>query len=92
MTKAELIDVVAEGTQFKKKEVAAVLSSILSTIEQALVKGEEVRLTGFGTFSVRTSAERSGRNPSTGESITIPAAKHPKLSFGKTVKSAVRAS
>ena len=92
MTKVELIEAVAEDTHFKKKEVAEVLSSILATIEQALVKGEEVRLPGFGIFSVKESAERNGRNPQTGEKITIPASKKPKFSFGKTVKDAVKAS
>ena len=92
MIKNDLINVVAEDTMFTKKEVTLILNSILSYIGQALVKNEEVRIAGFGTFTVRTRAERKGRNPISGEIITIPAAKYPKISFSKTIKDAVKAS
>lgn len=92
MTKSELIDIVAEETKFTKKDVSTILSTVLKTIEEKLVTGEDIRIAGFGVFSIRETAERKGRNPATGEEMTIPAAKHPKFSFGKTVRSAVRAS
>jgi DNA-binding protein HU-beta len=72
MTKPELVDAVAERTGMKKKDVALALDAILDTIKDTLAKKEQVTLVGFGTFEARTRAGRTGRNPRTGEQITIP--------------------
>lgn len=86
MNKQELISKIAEETKLTKKDVDLVLKSFTSEVTEAMAGGEDVTLPGFGTFTVSERAERMGRNPSTGESIPIPAAKIPKLKFGKAVK------
>jgi len=73
MTKPELIDAVAERTGMKKKDAAVAVDAVLDTITDSLSRSEQVSLVGFGTFDVRARAERTGRNPRTGEQITIPA-------------------
>ena len=73
MTKPELIDAVAERTGMKKKDAATAVDAVLDTIMDTLGSKEQVSLVGFGTFDVRARAERMGRNPRTGEQITIPA-------------------
>lgn len=73
MTKPELVDAVAERTGMKKKDVGTLVDSVLDTIADTLNKKEQVSLVGFGTFDVRQRAERMGRNPRTGEQITIGA-------------------
>ena len=73
MTKPELIDEVAAKTGMKKKDASAAVDAVLDTIQDTLNKKEEVSLVGFGTFDVRARGERMGRNPRTGEQITIPA-------------------
>ena len=73
MTKPELVDEVAAKTGMKKKDAGTAVEAILDTIQEALNRKEEVSLVGFGTFDVRARGERMGRNPRTGEQITIPA-------------------
>jgi DNA-binding protein HU-beta len=73
MNKPELIDAVAERTGMKKKDAATAVDAVLDTITDTLGRKEEVSLVGFGTFDVRERAERMGRNPRTGEQLTIPA-------------------
>lgn len=90
MTKAELIDKIASGTGFSKADALKALDSTLNAIRAALKKGQKVTLVGFGTFSVVKRKSRKGRNPRTGETITIPAAKLPKFTSGKSLKDAVR--
>jgi DNA-binding protein HU-beta len=90
MTKAELIDKIASGTGFSKTDASKALDSTLNAIKAALKKGQKVTLVGFGTFSVVKRKTRKGRNPRTGETITIPAAKIPKFTSGKSLKDAVR--
>ena len=90
MTKAELIDKVASGTGLSKADAARALDSTLNSVRLALKKGQKVTLVGFGTFSVVKRKSRKGRNPRTGQAITIPAAKIPKFSAGKALKDAVR--
>jgi len=90
MTKAELIDKIASGTGFSKADASKALDSTLNAIKAALKKGQKVTLVGFGTFSVVKRKTRKGRNPRTGETITIPAAKIPKFTSGKSLKDAVR--
>ncbi|MDH5203781.1 MAG: HU family DNA-binding protein [Nitrospirota bacterium] len=90
MTKAELIDKIASGTGLSKSDASKTLDSTLNAIRAALKKGQKVTLVGFGTFSVVKRKSRKGRNPRTGETITIPAAKIPKFTSGKSLKDAVR--
>ena len=73
MTKANLIDHVAEATKGTKKETEQVIDAVLASITEALVKGEKVDLRGFGSFQVSGKKERQGRNPRTGEAMTIAA-------------------
>ncbi|MBN2569980.1 MAG: HU family DNA-binding protein [Deltaproteobacteria bacterium] len=86
MTKTELIDEVAQKAGLAKKDASGAVNAVLETIEEALKNGDGIALTGFGTFSVKERAERKGRNPQTGEEITIPAAKSAKFKAGKNLK------
>jgi DNA-binding protein HU-beta len=90
MTKAELIDKVASGAGLSKVDASKALDTTLNSIKGALKKGQKVTLVGFGTFSVVKRKSRKGRNPRTGDVITIPAAKIPKFKSGKALKDAVR--
>jgi len=90
MTKAELIDKIASGTGLSKADASRALDSTLNAVKMALKKGQKVTLVGFGTFSITKRKSRKGRNPRTGEAITIPAAKIPKFSAGKSLKDAVK--
>jgi DNA-binding protein HU-beta len=85
MNKQELIDAIAASTGESKVSTGETIDAILA----AVTRGETVQLVGFGSFSTGARAERSGRNPSTGETITIPAAKTVKFSAGKAFKDAV---
>ncbi|MBO5379967.1 MAG: HU family DNA-binding protein [Clostridia bacterium] len=91
MNKTELIEVVAQNADLKKKDAEAAVNAVLAAIEDALVAGEKVQLIGFGTIEVKAKEERTGRNPATGETITIPASKQIKFSAGKTLKDKVNA-
>jgi nucleoid DNA-binding protein len=73
MTKASLIDHIAEEMKGTKKETEQIIDAVLASITEALVKGEKVDLRGFGSFQVSGKKERQGRNPRTGEAITIAA-------------------
>jgi DNA-binding protein HU-beta len=73
MTKTNLIDHVAEATKGTKKETEQLIDAVLASITDALVKGEKIDLRGFGSFQVSGKKERQGRNPRTGETITIAA-------------------
>jgi len=90
MTRAELIAEIS-NTVGSKKDAEIVLNAVFETIKQALAKGEEVRLTGFGSFKVNGRAARPGRNPRTGDEITIAASKAPAFKAGKELKDAVNA-
>lgn len=90
MTKAELIDKVASGAGLSKVDASKALDTTLNSVKGALKKGQKVTLVGFGTFSVVKRKSRKGRNPRTGDVITIPAAKVPKFTAGKALKDAVR--
>ena len=91
MTKTNLVEIVVGKTELKKCDVEATVNAVLAAIEEALVAGEKVQLTGFGTFEIRENKEREGRNPATGEKITIAASKTPTFSAGKSLKDAVNA-
>jgi len=89
MNKAELISNVAEKAEFTKKDAEKAVSAILASIEEALSKGEKVQLVGFGTFEIRERAARKGRNPQTGEEISIAAARVPVFKAGKALRDTV---
>lgn len=88
MNKTELIDEVAANAQMSKNDASRALNEILAAITKALRKGQAVTIVGFGTFKVADRAERSGRNPQTGEIIKIKAQKTPRFSAGKQLKEA----
>ena len=90
MTKAELIDAVAAGADITKVAAAKAIDTFTGTITKTLKKGKKVTLVGFGTFSVSKRKARKGRNPQTGETIKIAAAKLPKFSAGKAFKTAIK--
>jgi DNA-binding protein HU-beta len=90
LTKKDLIELVAKKGNFTNKAARDAVSSFLNGIRDSLKRGEKVVITGFGTFSVRKRAARPGRNPKTGEKITIQARKAPGFTPGKTLKKAVR--
>ena len=89
MSKADLINVVAAKTEIKKKDVELAINAALDAIVEALKAGDKVQLMGFGTFEVKATAEREGRNPKTGEVITIPAGKKPAFAASKALKDAI---
>ena len=89
MNKTELIAAVAEQAEMSKKDAEAAVTATIDVISEALRKGEKVQLVGFGSFEVKTQAERMGRNPQTKEPIPIPASKAPVFKAGKPLKDAV---
>lgn len=90
MNKNELVDAVAETASLKKAEAVKAVDAVFELITGALKNGEEVRLVGFGTFSVSQRAASEGRNPRTGEPIQIAASKLPKFRAGKQLKDAIQ--
>ena len=89
MNKAELIDAIAAGAGLSKADAARGLEAGIKAITKALKKGDSVSLVGFGTYSVKKRAARTGRNPRTGETIKIKASKVPTFKAGKALKDAV---
>ncbi|TXC79098.1 HU family DNA-binding protein [Paraburkholderia azotifigens] len=89
MNKQELVDAVAAATGDTKSSVGEAIDAILDVVTTTLARGDTVQLIGFGSFSTGARAERAGRNPSTGETITIPAAKTVKFTAGKSFKDLV---
>lgn len=89
MNKSELIDAIAAGADISKAAAGRALDSMLGAVTDALQKGEQVSLVGFGTFAVKERAARTGRNPQTGDTIQIKAAKVPGFKAGKALKDAV---
>lgn len=89
MHKTELIELTARATGLSKADTARTLDVALDEIRKALSAGEDVSLTGFGSFAVISKAERQGRNPQTGETITIAAHRTVKFKAGKPLKDAV---
>lgn len=90
MNKNELIEQIAVSADITKAKAGLALDAFIEAVTTALKKGEEVSLVGFGTFAVAERAERTGRNPQTGEAITIAASKQPKFRAGKKLKDAVQ--
>ncbi len=91
MNKNDLISKVAESANMTKGDAAEAVEATLNSITSELANGGEVRLVGFGTFSVSHRAETQGRNPRTGETMTIAASNNPKFKAGKALKDAVNA-
>ena len=89
MNKAELIERIAEEADVSKSEAQKHFEAFEQVVTEALKGGEEVRITGFGKFSVRERKAREGRNPQTGEKMKIPASKVPAFSAGNALKEAV---
>ena len=89
MNKNDLIAAVATSAGLSKTDAATAVDAVLDGISGALAKGDEVRLVGFGTFSVAKRAATTGRNPRTGDTIKIPASTQPKFKAGKALKDAV---
>ena len=90
MNKSELIDAIAESAGLTKAQSGKALDAAIDAIGQALKAGDEVTLVGFGSFYVAEREARTGRNPRTGETIKIDAAKQPKFRAGKSLKDAVK--
>jgi DNA-binding protein HU-beta len=89
VNKSDLVDAIAKSADISKAAAARSLDATVDTIKKALKKGDTVSLVGFGTFKVGKRAARNGRNPRTGATIKIKAAKVPKFSAGKGLKDAV---
>ena len=89
MTKTDLVNVVAAESGISKKDTEAVVNAALDAIANALKDGDKVQLIGFGTFEVKDVAAREGRNPKTGETITIEASKKASFSASKALKDLV---
>jgi DNA-binding protein HU-beta len=89
MNKSELIDAVASEAEISKADATRATDAVLDSISNALRRGEQVTLVGFGTFSVRERAARTGRNPQTGETINIKASRTPGFKAGKALRDAV---
>lgn len=89
MNKSELTDAIADVADISRASAARALDAALNAIQGSLQNGEPVALVGFGTFSVRERAARTGRNPRTGEEIEIAAAKLPAFKPGKALKDAL---
>ncbi len=89
MNKTELVAAIAEQTELSKKDAEKALKAFIDVVTDELKKGEKVQLVGFGTFEISERAAREGRNPLTGETMSIPASKAPKFKAGKALKEAV---
>ncbi|MED3977215.1 DNA-binding protein [Priestia megaterium] len=90
MNKTELVDTVATQAELSKQDAKKAVEALFETISNTLAKEEKIQLIGFGTFEVRERAARTGRNPQTGEEMTIPASKVPAFKPGKELKEAVK--
>jgi DNA-binding protein HU-beta len=90
MNKAELINEIAKKTKQAKAQVKAAVDAFLGAVESILKKGDKLSLPGFGTWYVANRKPRKGRNPKTGETITIPGGKVPKFKAGNKLKAAVK--
>ena len=91
MNKTELVAAVAEQAGLYKKDAEAAVKAFTDVVAEALKAGDKIQLVGFGTFEVSERAAREGRNPRTGETMTIEASKTPKFKAGKALKDLVNA-
>ncbi len=90
MNKTELVAAVAAKAELSKKDAEAAVNAVFDSVKDALAEGDKVSLIGFGTFSVKTRAARTGLNPRTKETIEIPASKVPAFKAGSALKDAVK--
>jgi len=89
MNKSDLVDAIADSAGLSKADAGRALDAVVDTVTGALKAGDSVSLVGFGTFTVRDRAARTGRNPRTGQTIQIKASKNPAFKAGKALKDAV---
>jgi len=89
VNKAELVDAIADSADLSKAAASRALDAVINSVTDALKDGDQVSLVGFGTFTVKDRAARTGRNPQTGQPIEIAAAKVPGFKAGKALKDAV---
>lgn len=89
MNKAELIAAIAESSGASKAATTDMFNAFVESVTAALKKGDSVQIAGFGSFQVRSRAARSGRNPATGETITLKASKTPVFKAGKVFRDAI---
>ncbi|WP_346798360.1 HU family DNA-binding protein [Halomonas sp. Bachu 37] len=89
MNKSELIEAIAASADIPKAAATRALDAMVESVTDSLKKGESVSLVGFGTFTIKERAARTGRNPQTGQPIEISAAKVPSFKAGKALKDAV---
>ena len=89
MNKTELVAAVAAQAELSKKDSEKALKAFVDVVTEELKKGEKIQLVGFGTFEVAERAARTGRNPQTGEEMTIAASKAPKFKAGKALKDSI---
>lgn len=89
MNKAELVEAVATSAGLTKVDASKAVEGVVEAITGALQSGDSVTLVGFGSFLVKERAERQGRNPQTGKSITIKASRQPAFKAGKALKDAL---
>lgn len=89
MNKNDLVAAVADTADLSKADATKAVDAVFDSISSSLKSGSEVRLVGFGTFSVANRKASTGRNPRTGETIQIPASRQPKFKAGKGLKDAV---
>ncbi len=90
MTKSDFVDKVASESGLSKKDAGAAVDAVITSIEKALKSGEDVSFTGFGKFHVADRGAREGRNPRTGETMTIAASRVPRFTAGSGLKKAVK--
>ncbi len=90
MTKSELVDQVADRAELTRQDAARAVEAVLATVEDALRRGSEITLSGFGKFHVGQRGARQGVNPRTGERIQIAATRIPRFTAGSGLKSAVK--
>lgn len=89
MNKTDLISAIADEAELSKADAGRAMEAFFNTVQKTLKKGEDVTVVGFGTFTVRERAARTGRNPRTNETINIAASKAPAFKAGKTLKDAL---
>ena len=89
MNKAQLIEKLAHKTNMTKVQTESLMDAYFEIIQKTVSKGEEVKIVGFGTFSVAHRGARKGRNPKTGQSVEIPRSKVPRFKAGKEFKDAL---
>ena len=86
MNKTQLIQKIAENGNMTKKDAETALNAVVAAISDAVAAGEKVQVSGFGSFDVKARDARTGRNPKTGEAITVAASKHATFTAGKVLK------